>query len=334
MYLLGYDVGGTKIEAALFAFGAAAKGLTGFQCQTMKGELVDAAILGRGRMPTDRHLGYEQILGKLVTLANQLLGEHKIPKEKLAGIGLGVPGSIDPAKQVMLNGSTFALFEKPLGADLAQGLGVSCRVVMENDANCFALAEAFGGAGIDHFKRSQKPVAEQVSIGIILGTGVGGGFVVRGQLLSGVHGGAAEIGHSVLVPDGVACYCGRRGCAEMYLGGPALEALFHQRRYSQISGEGKVIDIFRMAENFEPAAIAVLHDWKRNLARFMGNLATFFDPDYFVLGGGMSRQEKIYEGLSEAIAQNAFLSTVRVPVYQHRLGDSAGVVGAALLAFI
>lgn len=333
MFFLGYDVGGTKIEAALFAEGRHAKAQMIFEAQTLSGEIVEISVLGKQRVPTERHLGYEQIVAKLAHLCRTLCGEFQVDVLSLKSIGLGVPGSVEPGSQKYLNGSAFALVGKAVGKDLAKELGVGFPVLCENDANCFALAEALGGAGVEHFKSSRRPLSEQIGVGIILGTGVGGGFVVRGNLLSGVRGGGAEIGHSVLYPNGLACYCGRSGCAEMYLAGPSLEAAFAQRRYSQIEGPGTAADVFRMAENFEPASIAVLHEFKRNLARFLGNLATLLDPDYFVLGGGLSQQESLYSGLSEALAKNAFLSDARIPVYKHRLGDSAGVIGAALLAY-
>jgi fructokinase len=297
----------------------------------MQGELVEVSLMGKQRLPTERHLGYEQILGKLSHLCRTICGEHGITPQHLSRIGLGVPGSVDPETQIYLKGSTFALVGHTVGFDLAKMLEVSCPVRCENDANLFALAEALGGAGVSHFHNTKKPVSKQIGVGIILGTGVGGGFVINGKLLSGVRGGAAEIGHSILFPNGTSCYCGRSGCAEMYLGGPALEAAFAQRRYSQIEGPMAAADIFRMSENFEPASISVLHEYRRNLGRFLGNLATVLDPDYFVLGGGLSQQKFLYEGLSEELARNAFLSEARIPVYQHKLGDSAGVVGAGLL---
>jgi predicted NBD/HSP70 family sugar kinase len=331
MYFLGYDVGGTKIEAALFSQGKHEKALSTLETQTLKGGFAEISLLAKLRVPTERHLGYEQIIAKMSHLASTLCGEFGVHPANLLSVGLGVPGSIEPQTQVYLNGSAFALKGKSVGKDLAAALGISAPVLCENDANCFALAEALGGAGVEYSKIFQRPLSEQVSVGIILGTGVGGGFVVRGKLLSGVRGGAAEIGHSVLYPNGLACYCGRSGCAEMYLGGPALEASFAQRRYSQIDSPGSALDIFRLAHSYEPASIAVLHEYKRNLARFMGNLATFLDPDYFVLGGGLSLQESIYSGLSEEVAKNAFISEALIPIYQHRLGDSSGVVGAALL---
>ncbi len=333
MYFLGYDVGGTKIEAALFVLGENPRALSCFEVQSRDGGLVKVSLLFKQRVPTERHLGYDQIVGKLAHLCGTLCADAGINVFQLASIGLGVPGSVEPSTQVYLNGSAFALKGKAIGKDLAVRLGLSIPILCENDANCFALAEALGGAGVEYSKTTQTPLSSQVSVGIILGTGVGGGFVVGGRLLSGVRGGAAEIGHSVLYPNGLACYCGRSGCAEMYLAGPSIEASFAQRRYSQIDCQGTAADVFRLAQSYEPASIAVLHEYKRNLARFMGNLATFLDPDYFVLGGGLSQQEFLYEGLSEAVAKNAFLSETHIPIYQHKLGDSSGVVGAALLAF-
>lgn len=331
MFFFGYDIGGSKIEAALFTTQPGVKCSCKFETQNLHGEIVEVSLLGKQRVPTERHLGYEQIISKLSHLCKTICGEHGVQLAQLTRIGVGVPGSVDPQTQVYLKGSTFALVGKAVGLDLANALKVSCPVRCENDANLFALAEALGGAGVAHFRATGKNVSDQTGIGLILGTGVGGGIVLKGRLLSGVRGAAAEIGHSILYPNGTSCYCGRNGCAEMYLGGPALEAAFGQRRYSQIEGPMSAVDIFRMAENFEPASISVLQEYKRNLGRLLGNLATILDPDYFVFGGGLSQQKFLYEGLSDEVARNAFLSEARIPIYQHLLGDSSGVVGAGLL---
>lgn len=332
MYLLGYDVGGTKIEAALFAIDGHDPAEVTFPFQDNQGSIREFRLLKALRTPTERQNGYEQIVTKLAELANTLCADVGILPCNLAGIGLGLPGSIHPSNQTMVNGSIFALFGKPLAADLLKSLNVSVPIAMENDANCFALAEVACGAGVAHYEATGKPVHEQIVIGVILGTGCGGGFVVNGRLIRGRHGGGAEIGHCVLYPGGHPCYCGAQGCAEQYVSGTAIEMLFNQRRYSQISsGVADTRTIFAMAERNEPAAIAVIHQYRRDLARFFGKLSTLLDPDYFVLGGGVSVQNVIYEDLPERIAANAFLSKFPVPVYQHKLGDSAGVVGAALL---
>lgn len=333
MYLIGYDVGGTKIEGVLFSVNPGENGGEGsFPYQDSQGRLHSFRAVTSQRLPTERQNGYEQIVQKMANIARDLCAQAKVAPQDLAGIGLGVPGSINPTTGMMVNGSIVALLDKPLAADLGKALDAPhLPIVAENDANCFALAEALCGAGIAHFKATGKPVAQQVAVGIILGTGVGGGFVINGHLVRGRHGGAAEIGHLPLEPSGIPCYCGHQGCAERYLSGTALEALFNQQRYSQISGNPNSREIFELFERNEPAAIAVVHQYRRDLARFLGSLATALDPDYFVLGGGVSLQPAIYPDLDKNLATHAFLSRFPVPVYQHRLGDSAGVVGAALL---
>ncbi|MEN9827232.1 MAG: hypothetical protein RI953_2977, partial [Pseudomonadota bacterium] len=142
-----------------------------------------------------------------------------------------------------------------------------------------------------------------------------------------------ELGHTILYRDGHQCYCGQSGCAEQYLSGPGIESLMATRHYSQLGPAPLTAkEIFEKAGASDPAAMAVVARYKNDLARFLGSLTSVLDPHYFVLGGGLSLQPSVYQGLSEAITNHTFLPDSRVPVYQHQLGDSAGGLGAALLA--
>lgn len=347
MFLLGFDIGGTKIEAALVAI--APKVGLGASSVAENSATVDAPnsfelapfrqgqpasicqVIARQRVPTERSQGYEAIAQKIIALVKSVCAEARITPQDLAGVGLGIPGSVDPYTQYMLNGNTMVLVGRDLAGDVARGAGLQSTPFCENDANCFALAEALCGAGARHAHNIQKPLASMVGVGIILGTGCGGGVVIGTEILRGRRGGAAEVGHSVFRAGGHPCYCGRAGCAEQYLSGPALEGAFNSRRYSQIEGNPGAREIFALAAAKDPVAVAVVRQYGRHLGEFLGNLTTLFDPDYFVLGGGISRQDAIYEGLSECLATHSFLPNSQVPVYQHQLGDSAGVIGAALL---
>jgi fructokinase len=324
MLAIGFDIGGTKIEAALLRFvdapGSTApsgaggeplkKGL--FPYETRGGRSLCGEVLARERVATQRQNGYDPIIAKMAELVRGVCTK--------AGVTLR-----------MLNGNTLVLKDRDLTGDLLKSLGVQVAVRAENDANCFALGEALCGAGVSHARSSGKSIRQLTSVGIILGTGCGGGVVVNGDTLRGRRGGAAEIGHTVLREGGLPCYCGQRGCAEQTLSGSGLEQAFNARRYSQVREFQDAKAIFELATAQDPIAVATVKAFRQDLAVFLSNLTALFDPDFFVLGGGVSLQTAIYEGLSEAIAARAFLPESFVPVYRNELGDSAGVVGASLL---
>jgi fructokinase len=338
MLLMGFDVGGTKIEATLFRLSEKNTKLTqdgSFECAHPSRGKLFGETLARLREPTERHRGYDSIIEKMARLVKETCAAAKIPTAQLNGIGFGLPGSIDPRTFKMLNGNTMVLIDRDLVGDVRRQASLPENVVLraENDANCFALAEALCGAGLQHEKTTGLPVQEHTAVGIILGTGCGGGIVIQGRTVRGARGGGGELGHTVLYRDGHQCYCGQSGCAEQYLSGPALESLMTTRHYSQLGSSFlSAKEIFEKANAGDPAALAVLKRYKSDLGRFLGSLTSVFDPHYFVLGGGLSLQPTLYENLSETLAQNTFLPGSLIPVYQHQLGDSAGGLGAALLA--
>lgn len=315
-YLLGFDIGGTKIEAALIAMDA------GFNFK----------VLGRERVPTEREQGYDAILRKIKSLyerAKTFLPE----KSSIVSVGLGLPGTIHPKTFKMLNGNTAAF----VGHDLLQDFGDIFfdieRVELANDANCFALAEVLCGAGREHQKKTGKKIEEQLAVGVILGTGCGAGIIKNGQIIEGTNGGAGEMGHSLLVSGGRACFCGRQGCAEMYISGTGLEI-----EYSEISGRNRgtfgAMDVFALAKKHEPDAMKAVQIYCDYLARFIANMTNVIDPDYFVLGGGVSQQDVIYDGLHRSVEGDLFLPVAPPEIYKNSLGDSAGVIGAAILSLV
>ena len=338
MYLMGFDVGGTKIEATLFrlekeALGANSKDT--FVCAHPVSGHLHGHVLAKMREPTERHKGYQAIVEKMVGLISSTLSSAGVDVKQLHGIGFGLPGSIDPKTFRMLNGNTMVLVNQDLLGDVRAKANLPASIVMraENDANCFALAEALCGAGLMHEKRAGVNVHSQTAVGIILGTGCGGGIVINGRTVQGSRGGGGELGHTILYRDGHQCYCGQSGCAEQYLSGPGIESLMATRHYSQLGPAPlSAKEIFEKAAGSDPAAMAVVARYRSDLARFLGSLTSVLDPHYFVLGGGLSLQPAIYQGLSEALSHHTFLPDSRVPVYQHQLGDSSGGLGAALLA--
>lgn len=334
-YLLGLDVGGTKIECALIQIRDNKK-----IAKNSKDEFLvpathnfkggTAKIIAKERIPTDRQKGYEKVTKSIASLCKKICDKEKIKINDLFGIGIGLPGTVDPRTHKMLNGNTAIFIDKDLSTDLKKELGFDQKILCENDANCFALAEVLCGAGTKYTSETGIPFTEHVAIGVILGTGVGGGIIVHGNILQGKKGGGGEIGHSAFLTGGHPCYCGRNGCAEQYLSGPSIEALYATRLYAQIEKRPTAKEIFEMCKNQEPIAIAVVAEYRKNLAKFLANISNILDPHYFVLGGGVSTQDQIYLKVEENIAFELFLPHTLPRVYHHVLGDSAGVIGAAI----
>jgi fructokinase len=231
-------------------------------------------------------------------------------------VGIGTPGSLSARHGTLKNSNTTCLNGRPLHADLEARLGM--RVRLENDANCFALAEARHGAGRGH----------ALVFGVILGTGVGGGIVHRGRLVSGPQHIAGEWGHHAIDPAGPLCYCGQRGCVEMMLSGPALEAAYRAAGGPPCTAA----EVATRAAAGEPCATEVLARYVDRFGRALANVVTILDPDVVVLGGGLSNLDVLYTRGRDAVARYVFNDELRTPIVPNRLGDSAGVLGAALLS--
>ena len=290
---IGVDLGGTKIEIIL-----------------TEDNVLN--ILERKRVKTHQHEGYEPLVAQVAGLIQDFL---QLAQDEVT-IGLGIPGSISPQNGVVQGGNTQCLNGHPLQKDL-EAL-VEHPVHVENDANCFALSEALLGAGAGH----------EAVLGIIMGTGVGGGIVYSGKLWRGVHGNAGELGHMILKSEGLSCWCGRIGCMELYLSGVGIE-----RIYQEQAGTPKPLpEIYQAhAEGTDPIATRVMEDFVENFGRGMGNLLTIFDPSILVLGGGVSNLPILYDQGATASIQHAFHPEFPVPIVQNKLGDSSGIYGAAML---
>ncbi len=295
---LGIDLGGTKTEIVAID-GAGAERL-------------------RRRVPTPAH-DYDAIvatIAALVAAAEAELGER-------GTVGVGIPGSLSPRSGLVRNSNTTCCNGRPLGEDLSRALGKAVRVA--NDANCFALSEASDGAG----------QGAAVVFGVILGTGCGAGIVVGAQLLHGRHGIAGEWGHNPLPSPGrdetdpPACYCGRRGCIEAWISGPALMA-DHRRRDPE-SVVQDVPALVRAAGEGDVAAIASLQRHRDRTARALAAVVNVLDPDVFVIGGGLGQLPGLVEALPEAMRPWIFCDYADVRVVRPQHGDSSGVRGAAWL---
>jgi N-acetylglucosamine kinase len=292
----GIDLGGTKIEGAILDPSDPSR------------------ALHRLRVPTESTLGYDHILGQFTKLVGML--EDASGMRRPLGIGVGTPGTTDPATGNLKNSNTLCLNGRPLSRDLSAVLG--CNVVTANDANCCALAEATLGAA-----RGMKTV-----FGIILGTGVGGGIVVDGHVLGGTHGICGEWGHNPLRGENAPCYCGRFGCIEMVCSGPALES-HHAAR----TGEAlRLPEISALAVQGNADCMATLERLREKFSEALGAIINILDPDAVVIGGGVGNLDLLYSPKTrKSIASHLFNDDFRTPLLKPALGDSAGVFGAAML---
>ena len=286
---LGIDLGGTKIEAIIIDD--------------------QFKVIERKRTLTLRDEGYDAILQRIIDLSKEMIKIGKID----SSIGICTPGTIEASTGLLKNSNTVCLIGKPIQQDLEDALGLP--VLMENDANCFALAEATIGAAKKF----------EVVFGVILGTGCGAGIVVNKKIHRGPNRIAGEWGHHTLYQGGRDCYCGSQGCTESYISGTALE-----KEWKELSGSySSVTDIIdnKLYES-NP-------EWKENFMNNFGlalaNVIDILDPDVVVLGGGLSKVDMLYtEGLKAAYKES-FSDVVVSPIIKNKLGDSSGVFGAAMI---
>jgi predicted NBD/HSP70 family sugar kinase len=296
--LWGIDLGGTKVEGVIMADPAKAEPLL------------------RIRLDTESRLGYEHVIGRIKELVEKMMQESGLRPGR---IGIGTPGELDPILRVMKNANSVVLNGKPLKADLEQALGIPFE--MANDANCFALAETHWGAVARGF-----PEARMV-FGVIAGTGVGGGIVLDGKVWNGKHGIGGEWGHNFLDESGGPCYCGKVGCVETVIAGPALE-----RYYAGLTGKpARLKEIVTLASTGQPEAKATMDRLYHFFGKALSVVTNILDPDVIVVGGGVGNIPGLYTEGIEALKQFIFNNTLDVPVVAPLLGDSAGVFGAAAL---
>ncbi|NJC27065.1 ROK family protein [Neolewinella antarctica] len=292
----GIDLGGTKIEGVIL---------------NDTNQVVD-----RRRIATERAGGYEHIVSRIALLVAQMESATKLKPKK---IGVATPGTIDPPTGLMKNSNTVVLNGRPLGKDLEAAIGVP--LTLANDANCFAVAEALMGSVPD------KVPNAKVVFGAILGTGTGGGIVINGQILAGAQGIGGEWGHMFLDNSGGHCYCGRVGCAEQILAGPAIE-----RYYANLSGTYRsvreIVPLYRAGDRH---AVRALDRWLQFFAKGIATIINVLDPDAIVLGGGLGNIEELYTLGVPRVADHLFNPRMDTVFLRPMLGDSAGVFGAALL---
>jgi fructokinase len=293
---LGIDLGGTKIEIIALAD---------------KGR-----ELLRQRIPTPQgdYMATLMAIAGLVEDTEKTLGQR-------GSLGIGIPGAESLASGLIKNANSTCLIGKPLKRDLQALLQREIRLA--NDANCFALSEAIDGSGRD----------AAIVFGVILGTGVGGGIVIGQQVLTGANAIAGEWGHNPLpLPAGddlplPPCYCGRVGCIEAYLSGPALSG-DHQRHTGNVLS---ACEIDRLARAGDAACEDSLRRYEVRLGRALAGIINILDPQVIVIGGGLSNMHRLYRNLPDLCAQHIFSDVISTKFLPPAHGDSSGVRGAAWL---
>ena len=289
MHKIGIDLGGTKTEGILL---------------DEKLEVIE-----RKRLPTNQQEGYSSI----VNLIKNLVDDLKQKTDDRVSIGICTPGALSKQSGVIKNSNTQCLIGKDIKNDLENVL--KQKVSIENDANCFTLAESKLGSAKNF----------DMVFGVIMGTGVGGGIVIKEQIHNGRTNIAGEWGHHCIKPKGNSCYCGKRGCVETYLSGPALE-----KRWNDLSGKRQTIS--EILQNSDESMFAT---WKNelleNFALALGNVIDILDPDAIVLGGGLSNIPFLYDEGQSYVHQQVFTDQIDTPILKNKLGDSAGVFGACMI---
>ena len=293
---IGIDLGGTKIEGLALA--------------------ADGREQQRRRIaaPRGNYDDTVRAIAGLVAALEDAAGER-------GTVGVGIPGAVSPATGLIKNANSTWLIGRPLAEDLSRALARPVRLA--NDANCFALSEATDGAA----------AGAAVVFGVIIGTGTGGGVVVHGRVIAGANAIAGEWGHNPLPAPadderpGPACYCGRAGCIETFLSGPALS-----RDYAAGGGEAvSAREIAARAAAGEPRAVAALARYELRFARAIACVINVLDPDVIVLGGGLSNIERLYTSVPALWSPYVFSDRVATRLVRAMHGDSSGVRGAARL---
>jgi fructokinase len=296
MIRIGVDFGGTKIEAAA----------------------LDEAGGERARLRLPNPGGYDAALTTVAELVEQARQQSGAPH---GPVGVGIPGSVSPSTGLIRGANSTWLNGRDFATDLTVAIG--CPVRLANDANCLALSEAIDGAAAG---------ARGAVFAAILGTGVGGGVVVNGELLQGAHGVAGEWGHTPLPwptahDKAPACWCGRKGCLETYLSGPGLSNDHACATGQKLRAEA----VIAAARDGDRWAKATLDCYIDRLGRALAVMIDLIDPAVIVLGGGLSNVGELYERLPDAVRPHVFSDAWSAPIVKAVHGDSSGVRGAARL---
>lgn len=297
--LWGIDMGGTKIEGVILKSSQ------------------DPEVTFRDRVPTESDQGYEHILSQVKKVVDMMENTAGYKPDR---IGFSTPGVLDPKLGTMKNCNTVVMNGKRMKDDLENMLGI--KVEMANDADCFALAEARYGVVKDQFPEAR------IVFGVILGTGVGGGIVVDGRAIIGLQGIAGEWGHNFLDESGGPCYCGKSGCVEKVISGPALEKYY----FNETGNKKPLKDIVALAESkVDPTAQRTMLRLIEFFGKGLSVIINILDPDVIVIGGGVGNIDLLYDRGLDSVRKYVFNNRLDTPIVRPSLGDSAGVIGAAFL---
>lgn len=291
-FSIGIDLGGTKTEGVVLD--------------------KDMKVLFRKRIPTVKDKGYDFLLDQLGYLYEEMVD---ITEGKQHTFGIGTPGSISKKTGLMKNSNITFMNGRPFLEDLETKL--QRKVGWQNDSNCFVLAEANFGAG-----KGKKRV-----FGAIMGTGIGGGMIFDGKLVDGHQMLAGEWGHSIISSYGHQCHCGKIGCIETFISGSGVQKKFYEMFQEELSME----DIVRRYRLGAEEARIVMSEFFLYFGKAVSNLIAILDPDIIILGGGLSNIDELYTIGVSKVKDFVFNDELTTPIVRNKCGDSAGVLGAALI---
>ena len=292
---IGIDLGGTKTEIILI---------------DQYGNEID-------RLRKETPKNYNGTIDTICDLVSIIETKH----QKNCKIGIGTPGALSKETQCIKGGNSTWLNGRPLKKDLE--LRLNRKIFLENDANCFALSEAYDGAGID----------QEVVFGVIIGTGVGGGLVINKKIINGHNNITGEWGHNQMTQglndkwNKHNCYCGKRGCIETYLSGPGFSKHFYDQYKIKLDAE----QIQKNANDGDEKSLEFIFQYLDYLARGLSQVINIVDPGVIVLGGGVSNMKQIYENINSKLKNYVFSDTVNTKILKNKFGASSGVRGAASL---
>ena len=288
---IGIDLGGTKIESVVLD--------------------LNSKILFRQRVLTESKKGSDHVLNQIQNIYLQALNSIQGKEHTL---GIGTPGSLSSSTGLLRNSTIACQNGLPLHDLIETKLNHSCAI--ENDANCFALAESHLGAGENY----------SLVFGVIMGTGCGGGFIHNGELRTGPQRLAGEWGHSVINPNGPECFCGKNGCVSTYISGTGLEEMIYKNLKIKISAEK-----FLSQPTYNNGERNILYKFYEYYGLSLANIINTIDPDVIILGGGLSNHKDLYTKGLDIVYENIFCEEPNTPILKNVLGDSAGVIGAAII---
>ena len=290
---IGIDLGGTKTESIII---------------DQNGKEIE-------RLRKDTPKNYNGTLDTVCELVTHLEKKH----QKKCSVGVGSPGALSKETHCIKGGNSTWINGRPLKKDIE--LRLNRKIFFENDANCFALSEAFDGSGSKH----------EIVFGVIIGTGVGGGLVINKKVINGYNNITGEWGHNQM-PIGSNdkwnrhdCYCGKKGCIETFLSGPGFSKHYFDLYNDKL--DAKIIQ--ENANNGDEKALEFIFQYLDYLARGLAQVVNIIDPGAIVLGGGVSNMKQIYGNINSKLKKYVFSDTVNTEVVKNKFGDSSGVRGAA-----